>query len=242
MLIIENKLLEYIKENKIVKPKTLETVFGLKSSTVRRYLIKLEEKKKIERNFGQIKYIGFIDSNRIASQEVEKNKPVKLQLAKKAASLAKDYKNVFISSGSSCYYVLDFLEKDINLYTNSIFNAIHAIDLGFKNVNIIGGHLKPASLSTVSSEITMIDNLKFQIAFLGVNGIDSKGSLTANDINEGVVKKYIANNSDLVVVLAEKEKFNSSAFYDFTPKNKIILVVSDYTAPFDFPNLSLIKL
>lgn len=240
-LLIEEKLLKYIKDHEIVKPKILEKVFDLKTSTIRRYLIKLENKNKIKRNFGEIQYIEEHDSSRMASKEIENNKEVKLLIAKKAASLAKNYKNIFLDSGSSCYYILNFLENDVNLYTNSIFNAMHALKLGFKNVNIIGGHLKSTSLSTVSSEITMIENLKFQIAFLGVNGIDQNGNLVIHEINDGVMKKHISNNSDLVVIPAEKEKFNTSSFYNFTPRNKIIIVVSDYAKKWEFDNLNLIS-
>ncbi|MGY6172567.1 DeoR/GlpR family DNA-binding transcription regulator [Candidatus Mycoplasma pogonae] len=241
-ILVENKIKEYLKREKIVKPVDIEEHFNLTKSTTRRYLIKLEHEGFIIRNFGEIIYNEVkIHSEKIAFEEINVNKNVKLSIASTAAILAKDYTHVYIDGGSSCYYLIDKLNRSTHIYTNSIFNAMHALEIGFTDVYIIGGKVKNRTLSSINPDLRHLENLRFQIAFLGTNGIDDEGNLSTPDINEGIMKNFIATHSDLVVVLAEKHKFGQKAFYNFTPKNKNILVVTNYNTKKEFPNLFLIK-
>ena len=70
------------------------------------------------------------------------NLEVKNKIAQHASQLALGYKTIFVDSGSNCYYLIQFLDRNIELFTNSITNANLALDLGFQNVNILGGTLK----------------------------------------------------------------------------------------------------
>ncbi|UVD81534.1 DeoR/GlpR family DNA-binding transcription regulator [Mycoplasma iguanae] len=241
-ILLENKIKEFIKSHKVIKPSEIEEEFKLSKSTTRRLLIKLGNEGFIKRNFGEVIYNEVqIHTDKLTVEEIDKNKAVKLSLASTAAVLAKDYKHVFVDAGSTCYYLLEKLNKSINLYTNSIFNAMHAIEMGFENVNVIGGFLKKRTLSTVSHDLSKYENLTFQIAFLGVNGIDDEGNLTTPEIQEGYAKNYFASHSDLVVVLAEKQKFGVRSFYNFKPKNKTILVVTNYRTKQNYKNLFIIN-
>ncbi|WGI37014.1 DeoR/GlpR family DNA-binding transcription regulator [Mesomycoplasma lagogenitalium] len=239
----QKEIKEYIKAKKTLKPREIERKFDLTKSTTRRYLVKLEDEGFIKRPFGEVvlnQKGNYID--KLAVEEVKVNVEVKKEIAKTASVFAKDYINVYVDGGSSCFYLLEYLDLSTNVYTNSIYNAMHAIDLGFQNVNIIGGKIKIKSLSTLNTDLRSLENLKFQIAFLGVNGIDEDGNLTTTQVEQGSMKNYIAQHSDLVVVLATKEKFGYGTFYNFTPKNKTVLVVTDYEKKKEFEQLNLIRI
>lgn len=241
-ILIENKIKELIKNRKVLKPADVEESLKLSKSTTRRYLIKLENEGYIKRNFGEIIYNEIrVHSKKIALEEININKTLKQSIANTAAILAKDYTHIYVDGGSSCYYLIEKLNRSVNLYTNSIYNAMYALELGFKNVNVIGGSVKSRTLSTVNSDLGHLENLTFQIAFLGVNGIDNEGNLTTPDINEGIMKNFMASHSDLVVVLAEKRKFGIKSFYNFTPKNKTVLVVTNYETNNKYKNIFLVK-
>lgn len=227
-LVIENKIKQYIKERKIVKPIEVVDYFGLSKSTSRRYLIKLENEGFLKRNFGEVIYNEIaLQSEKVALQNINVNPRVKQSIAQAASILAKDYTTIYVDGGSTCYYLIEKLNPNINLYTNSIYNALHAIELGFKNVTVIGGKVKINTLSMTDTDLKHLNNLSFQAAFLGVKGIDKEGNLSTSDVSEGIMKNFIVNHSELVVVLAEKEKFGIRSFYNFTPENKMVLVVSD---------------
>ncbi|MBN3534722.1 DeoR/GlpR transcriptional regulator [Mycoplasma procyoni] len=240
--LVQKDIKEFIKNKKFLKPKEIQEKFNLTTSTIRRYLIKLEEEGFVKRPFGEVIYNekrNYID--KVAIEEVKINKEGKRDIAKTAAILAKEYVNVYVDSGSSCFHLLEFLDPSVNLYTNSIYNAMRAIDLGFEKVNIIGGQIKSKSLATVTTDLRSLDNMKFQIAFLGVNGIDENGRLTTPDMVQGIMKTFIADHSELVVVLATEEKFGYRTFYDFTPKDRSILVVTDSQKQREYEFLNIIR-
>lgn len=193
-VLIEEKIINYLKQKKVVKPKEIEQEFNLTLSTTRRYLVKLEEKNIIRRTFGEIIYNENVKSNNDANanNKILENINVKKEISQKVVQLVGGYKTIFLDSGSNCYFLLDYLDKDIVIYTNSILNGTRAINLGFKNVNIIGGTIKKETLSIVDIDMDFINKVNFPIAFMGVNGIDENGALTTPEKREGMTKKIIA--------------------------------------------------
>ncbi|WP_036463998.1 DeoR/GlpR family DNA-binding transcription regulator [Mycoplasmopsis sturni] len=228
-LLIEQKIIQFLKEKKVAKPKEIEEALNLPSSTARRYYVKLEQKHIIERTYGEIVYCQADDYNidHDVNENLNINVSVKHQIAKVAAKLIGEYKVIYLDAGSSCYFLLDYLDKDITIYTNSVLSANAAASKGFKKINIMGGAIKNETLSIVDFDLDFVSKINFPIAFMGVNGITPEGKFTTPERREGVAKKIICDRSDLVVVLADSTKFNHGSFYDFTPKNKTVVVVSD---------------
>lgn len=226
--LIEKEIVKFLKEKKIIKQKDVENKFNLSLSTARRYLIKLENDGFVKRTFGEIIYIDNVKSNieNNANKNILVNIDAKKKIANVASKLIKGYKTIYLDSGSSCYYLLDYIDKDITIYTNSIMNAKRAIDMGFKNVNIIGGTIKQETMAIVDIDMDFINKINFQISFMGVNGIDEKGCITTPEKKEGITKKHIANRSELIVLLAEKNKIYKKSLYDFSPTNKDTKVIT----------------
>ncbi|MGZ9428917.1 DeoR/GlpR family DNA-binding transcription regulator [Mycoplasma sp. AC157] len=238
----QKEINEYIRTKKILKPIEIEQKFQLTKSTARRYLLKLEEEGYVKRPFGEIVYNekrNYLD--KIVIDEIKVNVEAKRSIARTAAVLAKDYLNIYLDAGSTCYYLLEYLDTDVNIFTNSIHNAMKAVEMGFKNIYVVGGKIKHKSLSTNSHDLSAIENFKFQIAFLGVSGIDENGKLTTTEIGDGKMKNFVAQHSELVVVLATEEKFGFGTFYDFTPSDKLVLVVTNYKKEKEFEGLNLIR-
>ena len=176
--IIENKIFEYIKKHKIVKSKDIEKIFQLTQSSSRRYLIKLESQGLINRTFGEI----ILNENKnFQDQKIENkiktNLEVKNKIAQHASQLALGYKTIFVDSGSNCYYLIQFLDRNIELFTNSITNANLALDLGFQNVNILGGTLKQETKSIVNFNENELEGINFPTSSFFFISIDEKGCL-----------------------------------------------------------------
>ena len=214
-----------IKERNIVKPKDLENELDLTVSTCRRYLLKLEESGFIKRDFGEIIYNDdYYKIDKDAKNEIYKNKTIKKQLAKKGAVLAKNYEVIFIDASSTNYYLFEYLDKNKIIYTNSLLNASYAINNGFTKVNIISGLIKNQTMTIIPTNTIDLTRIKFPISFIGVNAISNKNELMTTEINEGLSKKMISDQSDLVIIMAEKEKFNHSSIYNFSSTTHTIVI------------------
>lgn len=241
-IIIEKKIIAFIEENKIVKPIQIQEHFNLTQSTARRYLIKLEEKNLISRNFGEI----IFNSNSVASDvdactNINQNTILKKAIAKEAAKFSINHKMVFLDSGSLCYFMLEFLDKNIEIFTNSLLNARRASELGFTSINILGGKIKNKTLAIVDIDTSFLKNTHFPISFMGVNAICSEGNLWTPEISESKAKKSIINISKQIVVLAEESKFNKTSNFNFRPDDTNITIVTNLKSKLKIGNTKIIE-
>jgi len=73
----QQHILQYVRNNKVVKLVTLTKEFNVSMETIRRDIQQLVQEKKLEKFYGGVKYIepveGLMD-NRITEQLTEKNR------------------------------------------------------------------------------------------------------------------------------------------------------------------------
>lgn len=224
------KVKEILNEKKMVTTKDLSKLLNVSPMSITRYLNNLEEEGFIERTHGGAILLeeNKRNSETDFSKRIKINEKIKSEIARKAASYVFESNTIFIDSGSTTIFLLDYLVKNIVIYTNSIYTALDAIEKGFLNVNIIGGRVKPVTLASVDPLCKeAIEKLNFHYVFLGTNSFNSMGALTTPDSNEGFVKELISSRSNEIIVLADSAKYNKTTFYNFTPKK--YKLVTDYS-------------
>ena len=213
---------EFVKEKKYASIDEIMEKFQLSISTVRRTLIAMEEKKLLKRVRGGAEAIEEVDAILpMDFQEVfNANKEDKIIIAKKAASLIQDNDVIFIDSGSTCFYMIDYIKaKEITVVTNGIMHIQKLMAKGI-NTYILGGYAKPEKNLIMGEDmVNKISVMNFDKAFLGTMGIDARSGFTTMMLEDGEVKKAVIKSSDKCYILADKSKFNVRKFYtygDFT--------------------------
>ena len=213
---------EFVKEKKYASIDEIMEKFQLSRSTVRRTLIAMEEKKLLKRVRGGAEAIEEVDAILpMDFQEVfNANKEDKKIIAKKAASLIQDNDVIFIDSGSTCFYMIDYIKaKEITVVTNGIMHIQKLMAKGI-NTYILGGYAKPEKNLIMGEDmVNKISVMNFDKAFLGTMGIDARSGFTTMMLEDGEVKKAVIKSSDKCYILADKSKFNVRKFYtygDFT--------------------------
>ena len=213
---------EFVKEKKYASIDEIMEKFQLSRSTVRRTLIAMEEKKLLKRVRGGAEAIEEVDAILpMDFQEVfNANKEDKIIIAKKAASLIQDNDVIFIDSGSTCFYMIDYIKaKEITVVTNGIMHIQKLMAKGI-NTYILGGYAKPEKNLIMGEDmVNKISVMNFDKAFLGTMGIDARSGFTTMTLEDGEVKKAVIKSSDKCYILADKSKFNVRKFYtygDFT--------------------------
>ena len=213
---------EFVKEKKYASIDEIMEKFQLSRSTVRRTLIAMEEKKLLKRVRGGAEAIEEVDAILpMDFQEVfNANKEDKIIIAKKAASLIQDNDVIFIDSGSTCFYMIDYIKaKEITVVTNGIMHIQKLMAKGI-NTYILGGYAKPEKNLIMGEDmVNKISVMNFDKSFLGTMGIDARSGFTTMMLEDGEVKKAVIKSSDKCYVLADKSKFNVRKFYtygDFT--------------------------
>lgn len=210
----------------------------ISESTLRRDLKVLEDSKKIELlRGGVIRKIAQNDSHIKEENDLDldikqnlniKNKKV---IAKYAASLIEDNDVIYIDSGTTCSYMMKFLEnKNIVIVTSNV-TIIEEYRNVSNNIEIIsvGGKLNK-KLGSFSGPITEnnLTSFNFNKAFLGTTSINSTSGMTTPDLAEANKKLRVKENSNKSYILVDSSKFNKFAMCKVCDLNQCDIITDKY--------------
>ena len=219
-------ILEELKQHKIVSLEKLVGLLETSESTVRRDLDELESENKLRRVHGGAELPHSLQEEETIQEKSVKNLQEKKLIAQKASSLIKDKDVIFVDAGSTTAFLIKELErKDITVVTNSIHHAVQLVDKQIPTV-IIGGGVKMTTDASIGGvALNQINQLHFDRAFIGMNGVD-EGYFTTPDMEEGAVKRAILENAKQTYVLADSSKLGQSCFAKVAPIKRAIVITS----------------
>ena len=219
-------ILEELKQHKIVSLEKLVVLLDTSESTVRRDLDELESENKLRRVHGGAELPHSLQEEETIQEKSVKNLQEKKLIAQKASSLIKEKDVIFVDAGSTTAFLIKELEqKDITVVTNSIHHAVQLVDKQIPTV-IIGGGVKMTTDASIGGvALNQINQLHFDRAFIGMNGVD-EGYFTTPDMEEGAVKRAILENAKQTYVLADSSKIGQSCFAKVAPIKRAIVITS----------------
>ena len=228
MLKTERKklILEELGKHKVVSLEKLVGLLDTSESTVRRDLDELESENKLRRVHGGAELPHSLQEEETIQEKSVKNLQEKKLIAQKATSLIKEKDVIFVDAGSTTAFLIKELErKDIIVVTNSIHHAVQLVDKQIPTV-IIGGGVKMTTDASIGGvALNQINQLHFDRAFIGMNGVDD-GYYTTPDMEEGAVKRAILENAKQTYVLADSSKIGQSCFAKVAPIKRAIVITS----------------
>lgn len=229
-----DRILEILKNKKYVTPKHLAAELYCSESTIRRDLKLLEDSELIKRYHGSVSLLPRSNVEQPYNFRKMKFPEEKKYIAKLAKQFISNGDSLFLDSSSTVMNICSHLEEFINLVV--ITNGIKtAFDLSLNsNINsfLIGGKIKPNSLSVVGSEFTgdFIGNFRSNLSIISCKGIDENGIYEA-DHNQTVVKRHMIENSDKILLLSDHSKFNKSHFSKLSSFEEIDIIITNKKPP-----------
>ena len=231
----EKELLATIEKSDFVSTKVLLKTQYTSISTLRRDLIKLEEKGLIIRTKGGVMAVKKSPDDRIAFflRESE-NLPEKKLIAQKAATLIHDGDTVMLDASTSAYCIIPYIAencKDIIVITSGAKASFLLGELGIKNV-CTGGKMINKSFSYIGqiAEKT-ISQYNADIAFFSCHGVSPNGFLTDNSIEENDVRRIMLQHSKQKVLLCNSSKFGNTCLNNLCHLSEIDNVISESDIP-----------
>ncbi len=225
----QQQILQYVRNNKVVKLVTLTKEFNVSMETIRRDIQLLVQEKKIEKFYGGVKYIepveGLID-NRLTQQLTEK-----IAIAKACASLVEDGDCIFIDSGTTTYQMTPFLlgKEKLTVVTNSLPVAFDLIGSNIE-VMIIGGKIRHSEKSVTSNDFLFrFEHLNINKAFICASGVTLEKGISDFSIEEAMTRKQLINISQTVYVATDSSKFNKDVAIQVCPLNQVDMIITDNT-------------
>lgn len=225
------EIVKFLRKVKFATVEELMSEFDISRSTLRRDLIAMEERKLIVRTRGGAQIVEGTEEvyeNYSLDNILKTNKEEKLKIAKKAATFIKDNDVIFIDSGSTCYYIIEFITaNNITVVTNGIAHIQSLMSKGI-NTYILGGYAKPEENIIIGEDTEKkVRNMNFDVAFLGTMGIDKEAGFTTASLVDGDIKRAVIKSSKECYILADNSKFNVRRFYTYGNFKEGTIITND---------------
>lgn len=222
-------ILNTLKKQPILSFPELEQLLGVSPTTIRRDLTLLEKEGLLSRFHGGIK-----KDNGIVEQSMSKKQSINIEAKKKigkiAASLIHPNELIFIGSGSTTYYMIDYIkDTSITVITNGI---PHAEALNAKNIRtfLLCGFLKERTRSLVGNETyKLIESYHFDQVFSSANGINANFDILSTDEYEHNIKKSAMSRGRVSYIMVDSSKFNKTAMYVLPKTENTYLITETLT-------------
>jgi DeoR/GlpR family transcriptional regulator of sugar metabolism len=201
--------------------------------TIRRDLEYLERQEQLRRVYGgAIALKGMVEQP--YTERAEQSSPQKISIGKLAASLASDGQSVWLDSGTTTRQVAHNLinKEGLTVVTNNLPIAEELGQIPHIKTFILGGLIKQRELCTVGfSARRALESFTVDIAFLGAAGFSVRNGITDIDINEVEIKQTGIRIANEVILVADSNKFNTTAILRVAPLSAARIIVTDDDLP-----------
>lgn len=211
-------ILEEVNKNDTVSVSDLIQKLNVSDMTVRRDLDELARSGKIIRLHGGAQSVksGIIyEASHLEKRELHIEE--KRTIAQMAATEIQDGETIFIGPGTTLELLARYITVNhLRVVTNSL-PVFEKFQEEKPHIDLIltGGNFRQRSgafVGGITNEI--VEKLKFNRAFVGVNGIRNESVMTA-DTEEGQTQKIALNNAQVKYILTDYHKLNKDDFYQF---------------------------
>ncbi|MGN1140553.1 MAG: DeoR/GlpR family DNA-binding transcription regulator [Oliverpabstia sp.] len=201
---------QYIYAHKTVTLDELCEVFQVSKNTIRRDIEEIIQNPDIVKTYGGV--MINTQTKKLLVSFTERNinrQDAKRLIAAKAASFVEDGDSIFIDSGTTTLYMLEYLKnKKITLLTNNIEVMVQAIP--YENINLISlsGTLNRKTLSlTGNNAARLLSTYNVKKAFLAATGITIENGATNSSPEETCIKEMAVKKSLEKYLLVDSSKF-----------------------------------
>ena len=135
--------------------------------------------------------------------------------AKEAVQYINKNESIFLDSGSTVFEMTRFLEAfdHITVATNDLYIAQNLTNAESVEVTVIGGSLRKHYYTLTGFFAGLVlENLRFDHAFLGIDTISQKGGLMITNIEEVELKRKVKERANNTIILCDHSKFEQESF------------------------------
>lgn len=230
----QSYILKCLRNHKIVKSQDLMAHTDASESTIRRDLQELADQGLLSRIHGGAKRIDSLMAEPSQLAKANTNLAEKKAIAAYAVHKIHQDDVLYLDAGTTIQAMIPFLNPQMNLtiVTNGIDTASLLTELPFK-ILLVGGQIKNLTKAVIGAKaIEQVSQYRFDVAFLGTNGIDGTYGFSTPDPEEGILKRTIMNQSAKSYILSDVSKFGRITFDRFANLQEAQLITGKVPAKF----------
>ena len=210
-------ILELLYNKEVVYLDEIVEHLDVSIATVRRDLRVLEEESKIDILQGGAARIKKNISERSLSEKVDLNKEEKEIIGDYSSTLVKNGDFIFIGPGTTEHWIIKSLVgKDVTVVTNGSY---HIDELRRYSINtiVLGGEVNnKIAVIYGPTTIKQINDMSFDIAFIGASGFTLNQGPSTSDLNVSEVNKIAIQNSRKVYIILDSTKLGKTSRFIFS--------------------------
>lgn len=232
----QNSIIAILNTQGKVKVKDLSEEFNVTEDCIRKDLAVLEKRGLLKRTYG-----GAI-KNRInthdisVSQRIDKDIELKKIIAQKSMRLISNGDMIFLDISTANIELAKLLIKsdlDIIVVTNMIDIMLLYQSMNAKNIIFVGGRFSrilDGFVGCLTNEI--LSNYKFDVAFMGVVGVDlDKNVVQTYDIEDGLTKKMVLDVSRKKYMMLQSNKLFLEGNFNYCKVSNFTGAILDKELP-----------
>lgn len=237
-LLIEERLSRIktiLEQQKSASLEALADELSVSKDTIRRDLIKLEQKNIVKRIHG-----GAMLANREAlifdyKERSSRDQQLKDHMGRLAAEQIKSNSSLILDSSTTVEAVIPYLQgKGILAITNSLTHATLLAQLNNSEIRILPGKLHKQQLFIYGAEtVQKISEYSVDYTLLGIFAINSDG-LFIHTEEEGLVKRQMIRQSKRVIALADHTKLGTTGLFKICGLSEIDVLVTNQPPSAEF--------
>ena len=232
----QKAILDRVGENGFVATEALVEAFGVTPQTIRRDLNELHGEGLLARfhgGAGQIKS----GENAPYPDRLQAGRKAKRAIAAATAALVPNGASLFLNIGTTTEAVAEALlgHENLNVVTNNINVArILCRNESFR-VIIAGGQVRNQDGGIVGlASADFIGQFRMDLGIIGISGIAENGDLLDFDLEEVRTARAIVENSQTVILVADRHKFGRRAMNRLGSLSELDRLVTDGPVPAGF--------
>jgi DeoR family fructose operon transcriptional repressor len=217
----------------------LATRLDVSASTIRRDLGALADRNLIERTHGGAVPVTNVGVEHAFDRRLVQNLDRKQAIAERAVDEIHEGQVVFFDAGTTTMQVAKAIPDDSStiIVTNSPL-LLPELSKADGTVKLAGGEYRNETKALVGPTTEeYIRNSSFDLAFLGVNGIEPDGTLSAPNESEAMIKQLAMEHATRVIIVTIVQKFGEQSFRRFGSVDDIDLLITDGRVPDEYRDL-----
>jgi DeoR/GlpR family transcriptional regulator of sugar metabolism len=223
------KMLLVINQQGIATTAQLSDQFAVSEMTIHRDIKVLESIGRVEKTYG-----GVIVRQAQVVTEFERRRLINIEakqmIGKAAAALVDDGDTILVDASSTCLQMIPdlALKNNLTVFTTGLLACLQLST--FPNIELHStGGLVPKDTNSFTGAIAIetLKNIHVDKCFMGAAGIHTPYGITDPFLSVAEVKKFSAESSNEVFVLADRSKLGRVTRFNVLPFKEIDLIITD---------------
>lgn len=228
------KVLEYLNEHNHMSIHDICQMFNVSRDTARRDIVKLINEGTAVRTHGGISLPILKNTIKEYRERMEAYSDEKKIIAQKALEFIEEGKHYFFDVSTTVSFLAQGINKSIWVLTHSLDNIEILSENNDVEVQAIGGCLNKRNRFFYKMDsVNYLDGIRFDAAILGAASITEDGIYYADE-EDALIKQAAIKKSNLVIILAEYEKFKLLSYYKGVNWDQIDMIITNKMPPAAF--------